>query len=82
MARPEASEMCRLRKDDRLFTTRVVWKVTSRHTVWLTRTRRVQCVRVSSNYNACGGTKSPAVILYLSEAEYARLFVPIREKKR
>ena len=67
-----SQEMCRLRKRDRLFTTEVKWKVTSRYTLWLTETKRVDCVRVSSNYNAWAQT--PAVVIHLSEAEYRRLF--------
>lgn len=72
----ESSEMCRLRKADRIFTTAVTWKVTARYTLWLTETKKVSCVRVSSNYNQT--TKIPAVVLHLSEAEYRRLFLPIR----
>ncbi len=73
-----SSEMCRLRKDDRIFTTKATWKVTARYTLWTSKTKRIQCVRVSSNYN--GGSQTPAVVLHLSEAEYMRLFVPLKER--
>lgn len=82
MARPEPSEMCRLRKDDRLFTTAAVWKVTARYTLWLSEKRKVNCVRVSSNYVSNNGVKSPNVILHLSEAEYTRLFAPIEQSRK
>lgn len=72
MRRPRAYEMVRPRKPHPYLPTGQAWKVTARYALHLTKTKVVECVRVS----AMGVTWS----LHLSVAEFNRLFVPEPKK--